>query len=208
MASKPEITSLNDFVKFHQESFTSYELWLTDELTDYLVAKRDLEKPYTSIVVDIDEDNPIYGVKDNSVQFRFNGRFYIPREDKDSKVLDMETEQWVELFKKWFEEQKLEVVIDETATDFIKFTAIISVLQLPEESAAKVGEVPEGDELPEEKSEDEEVPEEVPEESSKEEEEPAEEAAPDEAEEDAKTETPAEPEDDKELKDFEDALGL
>ena len=202
MAVKPEIISLNDFVRFHQESFTSYELWLTDELTDYLVAKRNLEKPYTSIVVDIDEDNPVYGIKENTVQFRFNGRFYIPR-GKDS--LEMDTEQWIELFKKWFEEQKLEVSIDEKATDFIKFTAMISVLELPEktEEEAPEGEEPEGmgeEESSETKPEGEESEPEGGEEPP----EGEEESEPEEKEEGSETK----PEDDKELQEFEKALGF
>lgn len=211
MASRPEIISLNDFIKIHREAFASYELWLSDELTEFLIVKRDLEKPYTSIVIDIDEDEPVYGVKDSNVQLRFNGRFYIPVEDKNVKPLNMKPEQWVELFQQWFDEKELEVVIGDTAKDLIKFTAIIPALQMPDEGNEEGGESEEGTDSAPEKATEEggEAPvgEEAPEtdetggESEKEESEPSEEPEAKEAEE------PKEGED-KELKEFEEALGL
>lgn len=210
MASRPEIISLNDFIKIHREAFASYELWLSDELTEFLIVKRDLEKPYTSIVIDIDEDEPVYGVKDSNVQLRFNGRFYIPVEDKNVKPLNMKPEQWVELFQQWFDEKELEVVIGDIAKDLIKFTAIIPALQMPE-GDEEGGESEEGTDSAPEKTTEEggEAPvgEEAPEtdetggESEKEESEPSEEPEAKEAEE------PKEGED-KELKEFEEALGL
>jgi len=223
MAYKPEIMSLNDFVKLNREAFTPYELWLTDELTDYLVAKRDLEKPYTSIVIDLDEDEPLYGVKENKTLVRFNGRFYIPGEDKNVKPLNMKPEQWVELLETWFKEQKIEVVIDDKATDIIKFTAIVPTLEMPE-AAPEAEKTEEGaDEAKPEESAEEEGElavgdEEVPTEETPEGEEPAGEEPEGETEE--STEEPAKeteeketeekeaPEEDAELKEFEEALGL
>jgi hypothetical protein len=204
MAQKPEITSLNDFVKIHQESFISQELWLTDEITEYLVAKRDLEKPYVSLVIDIDQENPVYGIKDNTVQFRFNGRFHIPVSDEKDQTLELTSEQWVELLQQWFDENEVEVVIGEKAVDFIKFTAIVSVLELPEQSPEGEGDTSEEAESPEETSEDmgaEEgtEPKAEPESGPESEETKEAEESPKETE---------EPEDDKELKEFEDALGL
>jgi hypothetical protein len=209
MAQKPEIISLNDFVKIQQESFISQELWLTDGITEYLVAKRDLEKPYVSLVIDIDQENPVYGIKDNSVQFRFNGRFHIPVSDKEDQALELTSEQWVELLQQWFDENGVEVVIGEKAIDFIKFTAIMSVLELPEQSPEGEGDTPsEEGGSPEESSEDMGT-----EESTEPKAEP--ESGPETEESETTPETneaeesPKEtPDDDKELKEFEDALGL
>lgn len=205
MADRPEITSFNQFIQLNWEMFIPYELWLTDELIDYLVVKRDLEKAYTSIVVDLDRDEPIYGFRDDKIYLRFNGRFYIPVEDKNVQKLNMTSEQWIEIFETWFNEQGLEVVIDETATDLVKFTAIIPVLDMPEEAPAPEGgtdavedSVEEEDDVDTEEVTDEgesaEIPEEEPKEESEESEGPKEEG-PDES-------------DDMELQEFEKALGL
>lgn len=204
MAYKPSIITLNDFVKLNQDTFTPYELWLTDELTDYLIAKRNLEKSYTSIVIDLDEDAPVYGFKDNNILLRFNGRFYIPVEDKNLNHLELRPEQWVELCQDWFKDQDIEVIFDEKAMDVIKFTAIISCLEMPEEAESSEGETPEG-ETPEGESEEsgtseekDEEPLESPEETGKESSEET-------------SEEPTEPESeesDEELKEFEKALGL
>jgi len=147
MAYKPDIMALNEFVMLNQDAFAPYELWLTDELTNYLVSKRDLEKSYTSIVIDLDDENPIYGFREDKIYLRFNGRFYIPVEDKNVKNLNLKSEQWVELFNEWFKEQESEVIIDETAKDFIKFTAILAVLEMPNEAPKpEGGETDEGEE--------------------------------------------------------------
>ena len=218
MTYKPEIMPLNDFVKINQDAFTPYELWLTDELTDYLVAKRDLEKSYTSIVIDIDNDNPVYGFREDKIFLRFNGRFYIPTEDKNIKKLNMTPDQWVELFNEWFKEQEVEVVIEEKATDLIKFTAIISALEMPEEAPKAEEEkgteeegAPAEEETEEEGKEAGETPAETSEEAPTEEtEEPATEETEEPAAEEPEEEEKAEPEesDDEELKEFEKALGL
>lgn len=207
MAYKPEIISLNDFVKMQREAFTPYELWLTDELTNYLVAKRDLDESYTSIVIDLDIDEPIYGLKDNNIQLRFNGRFYLPVEDRNIKPINIGPKQWVELFKKWFDDEKLEVVIDETATDFIKFTALIPVIEIPEMEKSTEEDAKEeggGSEETEETEAIEESPEEKPEET------PSEETEPETEVETEEKESPVENEgqEDQELKEFEKALGL
>ena len=152
MAQRPEVKSLNDFVKIHGDGFTPFELWLTDELTDYLVVKRNTDKNYTSVVIDTDRENPVYGVKDNKLQLRFNGRFFIPSEDKNGTPLNLKPEQWVELVEAWFKDQELEVVIGDKAIDFIKFTAIIPVLDMPEPTP-EAEETPEGEGEPEEEPE-------------------------------------------------------
>jgi len=204
MAQKPDIMSLNDFVKVHQESFISYELWLIDELTEYLVAKRDLEKPSVSIIIDIDSENPVHSVDDALVNFRFNGRFYIPVSDKKDRALNLTSDQWIELLQTWFAENELKVVIGEKAADFVKFTVIMSVLELPEQTASE----DEGD------SKESEAPAETPTEPSGPSEEtgPSEEIEPSETgpSEESNTEAPTETEteDDTELKEFEEALGL
>lgn len=211
MAYKPEIMSINDFVKLNQDAFTPYELWLTDELTDYLVAKRDLDKTSTSVVIDLDEDNPVYGYRDDNIFLRFNGRFYIPNEDKNIKRLNLKPDQWIELFKEWFKEHEIEVVIDEKATDLIKFTAIVSCLTMPEEAASDESSDTSEDEEPgtgedqDESTETQETtePETAPGGESSESEDLTEET-PESGNESAETETT----DDAELKEFEEALGL
>jgi len=205
MATRPEIKSLNDFVRVHGEAFTSFELWLNDELSDYLVAKRNLDKAYTSIVIDLDREEPVYGVKDNKLQLRFNGRFFMPSEDKNGSSLKIKPEQWKELCESWFKEQDLEVVVGDEATDFIKFTAIVPVLEMPEVTESESdespkGEMPEGEEAPK----DEEMPEgdEEPEGEM-----PEGEEAP-KGEPEPKEEAPKEEDKDAELKEFEQALGI
>lgn len=204
MADKPEITPFNQFIQLNWEMFIPYELWLTEALTEYLVAKRDLEKSYTSVVIDMDRDEPIFGYREDNIYLRFNGRFYIPMEDKNVKRLNMTSEQWIELFKNWFKEQELEVVVDESATDLIKFTAIIPVLGMPEKAPPPEGAEEEeapaeegGEEKPTEEGEGEEPKEEG------EEEEPKEESKESEGPEEGSEES-----EDMELKEFEDALGL
>lgn len=212
MARKPDTVSLNDFVKVHQESFISFELWLTDELTEYLVAKRNLDKSYVAIVIDIDMENPVYGLENNFVQFRFNGRFHIPVSDKDENTLELKPEQWVELIKQWFDENELNVVIGEKAADFVKFTVIMPVMELPEqseqESSSEEGSEQNSEET--ESSEPSESTDETTQTSESPESEPSTDIS-DESQEETETETP-EPEspaeDDEELKEFEKALGL
>lgn len=204
MADKPEIISFNQFIQLNWDMFVPYELWLTEELTEYLVAKRDLEKAYTSIVIDLDRDEPIYGYREDNIYVRFNGRFYLPMEDRNVKKLNMTSEQWIELFKTWFKEQEIEVVIDESATDLIKFTALVPVLGMPEEAPPIEGEgeiSEEGEESPEEGEEPPEEGEESPE---------GEESKETEKEGSKESEGPegSEESEDMELKEFEEALGL
>jgi len=206
--AKPEVKSLNDFVRIHGEAFTSFELWLTDDLTDYLVAKRNLDKSYTSIVIDLDREEPVYGVKDNKLQLRFNGRFSPPSEDKNGTPLQIKPEQWIELCETWFKEQELEVIVGDKATDFIKFTAILPVLEMPETSEPEEepeGEKPEGGEEPPEGGEPA-GPEGEPEGGEP----PAEAPEGEEEGEGEGEEAPKAPEgeEDAELKEFEQALGI
>jgi hypothetical protein len=207
MAQKPSSMSLNDFVKIHQESFISYELWLIDGLTEYLVAKRDLNKPSVSVIIDIDSENPVHSVDNNSVKFRFNGRFYIPVSDKQNQSVTMTSDQWVELLQQWFDENEVEVVIGEKATDFVKFTAIMSVLELPEQSSTDEGTGGESGEegQAETPSEELDTPSESPESPEPMSEEPEPEDLETEPEAPTENETS---EDDAELKEFEEALGL
>lgn len=222
MAAKPEIISFGDFVNNHREDFTPFELWIVDELTEYLVNKLDLDKEYTSVVLDADEDNPVGKITDNKVSVRLNGRFYLPKENRQGNEIVETTSEWAKIAKEWFDSVEIEVTFDDEAEDLLKFTAMVPAIDLEgidmvdegEEVAPENEEIaPEGDEgeegsesPPEEETppegeetapteEGEETP---PEEETKEEETPEEESSPETTEEE-----PSE-----ELKDFEKALGL
>jgi hypothetical protein len=124
--------------------------------------------------------------------------------DEKDQTLELTSEQWVELLQQWFDENEVEVVIGEKAVDFIKFTAFVSVLELPEQSPEGEGDTSEEAESPEETSEDMGA-EEGTEPKAEPESEPESEETKEAEESPKETE---EPEDDKELKEFEDALGL
>jgi hypothetical protein len=204
MAVRPEVIPFADFVKSHQEEFTPFELWVVDELTEHLVNKLDLDKEYTSVIVDIDEDEPIGNTEGSDIDVRLNGRFYLPKEDRNGKTLELTAEKWADVAKEWFDESELKVTFNTESTDLLKFTVFVAAISLPEASS-------EGAETPAEEpasADDTEAP--PAEESAPE----AEETAPSESEEEpavekpTKEETaPSEPED-SELKEFEEALGI
>lgn len=205
MAVKPDIIPFTDFVKSHQEEFTPFELWVVDELTEYLVNKLDLDKEYTSVIVDIDADEPVSSVEGDQVNLRFNGRFYLPKEDRNGKSLGMTAEKWAEFAKGWFDENDVAATFNTESTDLLKFTVLIAAISLPEGSSGESSpaEEPAPIDEAEAPSAGEETAEE-PTEPTPAGEEPQEEEAPEgEPEETA----PSEPED-SELKEFEDALGI
>ena len=205
---KPSSISLTDFISDHREDFVAFETWLADDLTNLFIVKNDLNRLYTSIIVDIDEDEPIGKTKDGKLTIRLNGRFYLPREDRNSKPLNLEISSWVKIAQEWFDKNEIEVHFDTEAKDLLKFTAFVAALDIPELQEEEKEEEPEPIEEPPEDSEDtgdttedtggEEGPE--PETS------PSEESAP-EGEEEKEPKEPKE-ESGKELKEFEEALGL
>ena len=210
MAARPEIIPFQDFVNAHKEEFTPFELWLVDELTEHLVNKLDLDKSFTSIVVDTDEENPVGKVNGNEILIRLDGRFYLPTEDRTGKAIALSSEEWVDTAKAWFDEVELEVSFDTESTTLLKFTVFVPALELPEgatggeaeeappeggETTPEAGEAPEGGEG----TETEETPPEG-------EEAPKEEGTPEKPEE--PKEKPAEEEHDEELDEFTKALGL
>jgi len=215
MSARPEVIPFQDFVNAHKEEFTPFELWVVDELTDHLVNKLDLDKSFTSIVVDADEENPVGKITDSEVLIRLNGRFYLPTEDRTGKTITLSTQEWAALAKEWFTEVDLTADFNTESTDLLKFTVFVPALGLPEGVATEATEEvtpeseetpPEGEKAPEggEGTETEEKPAEAPEEAEKattpEEAEPKEEATEEPKEE-------AEPKD-KELEEFEKALGM
>ena len=219
MTVRPDIIPFSDFVNAHKEQFAPFELWIVDELTEFLVNKLDLDKSYTSIIVDANEEDPVGKITANDVSIRLNGRFYFPTEDRTGKKITLTSQEWADTAKAWFDETELEVSFDIKATDLLKFTVFVPALELPEgvgsEEAPTEEVAPESETSPSESekppeegetpSEEETAPEgkETPEgEEEKKEEEKPEEGAP---------EGPAEKapeEEDEELKDFEKALGI
>jgi hypothetical protein len=213
---KPSNISITDFITNHKEDFVAFETWLADDLTDLFIIKNDLNREYTAIIVDIDEDDPIGKAKDGTLTVRLNGRFYMPREDRNGKSLNMDITDWVKVAQEWFDKNEIEVHFDTEAKDLLKFTAFVGALDIP----GDFGEESEGgseedssSEMDKDESESgsknlsdlstlpepgEEGPEEGPGESEGPELEEPEEQEPEEKPEESK----------KELKEFEDALGL
>lgn len=184
----PDTFTLNHFVDTHREEFVKYELWVSEELTQHLIEAHNLDPAFTTVIVDMDEEEPVGKSVDGVVLVRLNGRFYIPQKDKQGVDLEMTPEDWYESAAEWFEENGVEVTLDEDSDELIKFTSFVGAVELPEPEAA--AEEPEGDEPADESGEGAE-------------EEPAEEVG-DEAE-------PVEEDldsGDEDLKEFEDALGL
>ena len=126
--AKPDPFELNYLIKLHKEDFVKFELWVADGLTEHLIRSKDLDPSYTTVVVDIDEDNPVA----DSGKIRLNGRFYIPTTDKMGTDLNLEPTDWVEITNQWFEENELEVTIDDNPRDLIKFTVFVEGIALPE----------------------------------------------------------------------------
>lgn len=211
---KPESITLNEFINKHKEEFVPFELWIVDELTDFIVKKQDLDKEFTSIVVDCDEDEPLAGLSNSAIQIRLNGRLYFPLEDRTGRTLNLSPEQWTELAQEWFDQNEVTVSFDHNSKDLLKFTAILPAIEIPpietpetqtetaedssEESGAESAPIsPEGDETPDhdtEPAEDTNSPE-------------TEISSPDES---TPESTPSEDqsETDEELAEFEKALGL
>ena len=219
---KPNNISITDFIANHKEDFVAFETWLADDLTDFFIVKNDLNREYTAIIVDIDEDDPIGKAKDGELTVRLNGRFYMPKEDRNSKSLDMDINAWIKNAQEWFDKNEVEVHFDTEAKDLLKFTAFVDALDIPsdfgssEESSDDSFSEPSEPSAPSEENKSEEESEESeesepfgepeppsgPEEKPEEKEEKTE--KPEEKEE--KTEKPEESKTD--LKDFEEALGL
>lgn len=211
---KPSNISITDFITNHKEDFVAFETWLADDLTDLFIIKNDLNREYTAIIVDIDEDDPIGKSKNGTLTVRLNGRFYMPREDRNSKPLNMDITDWVKVAQEWFDKNEIEVHFDTEAKDLLKFTAFVGALDIPgdfgeegESSSDEPSDSGPSDEpsdsknlsdlsnLPEPGGSDTEEPEEPEEEPEEPEEKPE--------------ETEEEPEESKKgLKEFEDALGL
>lgn len=204
MAVRPEVIPFADFVKAHQEEFTPFELWVVDELTEHLVNKLDLDKEYTSVIVDIDEDDPIGNSEGSDIDVRLNGRFYLPKEDRNGKTLELTAEKWADVAKEWFDESELKVTFNTESTDLLKFTVFVAAISLPEASS-EGAETPAEEPAPADDTEAPPAEENAPE---------AEETAPSESAEEPTAEEPKEEEtapsepDDSELKEFEDALGI
>ena len=181
----PEVLTLNHFVDTHREEFVKFELWISEELTQHLIEAHDLDPAFTTVVIDMDEDEPVGKNVENVATLRLNGRFYIPQADKHGVDLEMTPEQWYESAKKWFDEEEVEVTLDEDSDELVKFTAFLPAIELPEAEAPAEEEAADG----------------------------ADEGAADEGGADegaAEEEAGADEEtsDDEDLKEFEDALGL
>jgi hypothetical protein len=213
MAARPEIIPFNDYVNAHREEFTPFELWMVDELTDHLVNKLDLDREYTSVVIDTDEDQPISSITEGKVHIRLNGRFYVPKEDRNGKELTETNSQWADIAKEWFEEVEIEVTFDEGAEDLLKFTAMVPTIEIEGVSGGEEEVAPEGEETAPEGEETEEGDETPPEEETPPEgeettpSEEGEETPPEETEEETEEAPPTE-ESSEELQEFEKALGL
>ena len=169
---KPDPISLNTFLAANVEQFTEYELWLSDGLTEFLSAEKNLDPSHPTVIVDVEEEEPVKKVVDGKITIRYNGRFFIPKEDLDGLTFKEKPEDWSALIEKWFMANDIEVAMDKSATNMVKFTAFLDTLEIPEEKEeAAPSEAP-----PEEE------PETAPEETAPTEEK-SEETAPEEAEE-------------------------
>lgn len=196
--AKPEPFELNYLVKLHKEEFVKFELWLSDELTNHIIRAKDLDPAYTSVVVDLDEDEPL----NDKGQLRLNGRFYIPTKDKKGVDLNTQPSDWVDITKEWFDDNDVEVTIEEDPSDLVKFTVFMDGINLPSGG----GEVDEGEESMDEGAEEGAPPEEDMEDDFGEEAPEEIEEAP---EEDFSEDAGRPPGDDEQdLKDFEKSLGL
>jgi len=192
----PQPITLTHFIDIHREEFVKFELWISEELTQHLIEAHNLDPAFTTVVVDMDEEEPVGKSVDSIVLLRLNGRFYMPLKDKQGVDLELTAEKWIESAKGWFDENEVEVTFDEDSNDLIKFTAFVPGVELPEteEPAAEEGAEEPADEG--EEAADEEPAKEGEEGAD---EEPADEEPADEGEEGA---------DEEGLKEFEDALGL
>lgn len=203
---KPSSISLTDFISNHREDFVAFETWLADDLTNLFIVKNDLNRLHTSIIVDIDEDEPIGKTKDGKLTIRLNGRFYLPREDRNSKPLNLDINGWVKIAQEWFDKNEIEVHFDTEAKDLLKFTAFVAALDIPElqeeEKEEPEPEPAEEGTPPEEDSED------TGAEDTGEGSEPEPESSPEESAPEGKEAKEPKEESGKELKEFEEALGL
>lgn len=215
---KPSNISITDFITNHKEDFVAFETWLADDLTDLFIIKNDLNREYTAIIVDIDEDDPIGKSKNGTLTVRLNGRFYMPREDRNSKPLNMDITDWVKVAQEWFDKNEIEVHFDTEAKDLLKFTAFVGALDIPGDFGGEGGEGGEGEESessepsfdePSDDSKNLSDLSNLPEPGSDEPDESGSDEAPEEPEEEPEEKPEEEPEESKkELKEFEDALGL
>ena len=205
---KPNSISLTDFISNHREDFVAFETWLADDLTNLFIVKNDLNRLHMSIIVDIDEDDPVGKTKDGKLTIRLNGRCYLPKEDRNDKPLNLEIGDWTKVAQEWFDRNETEVHFDTEETDLLKFTAFVDAIEIPSDITEPAVEENES-EIPEESPETEEGEEgEEGESSEKPEEKPEESEESEESEEPEEPEKPEEPKEKKELKEFEDALGL
>jgi len=147
LAARPVPFDLAYLTNLHREEFVKFELWVSDDLTEHLIRAKDLDPSYTTVVVDLDQDEPLGDVEGQDVKIRLNGRFYMPDNDKKGISLGMEPSEWVEIAKAWFEENEVEVTFVEDPEDLVKFTAFVAAITLPEGvSGGDEGEA--GDEVP------------------------------------------------------------
>jgi cobalamin biosynthesis protein CobT len=129
---KPNNILLSDFINTHKEDFISFELWVVDDLTDFMVSHFNLLASDLSLIVDIDEEDPFAGLEDSKISLRFNGRFSPPKEDKQGKDLAMNLDGWVEKLKEWFSNNDVKIFFNEDLKDIIKFTLFIPAMDVPE----------------------------------------------------------------------------
>jgi len=233
--SKPNNILLSDFINTHKEDFISFELWVVDDLTDFLVSHLNLLASDLSLIVDIDEEDPFASLENNKISLRFNGRLSPPKDDKQGNDLAMDLDKWVEKLKEWFSTNDVKIFFNENLKDIIKFTLFIPALDVPEpvlreneqetqreqddQQQADESATPSSDEVDESGSSEEkpEVSDDKEQKESEKPEEKSEETEPKTPEKSEKTkpetdeqseDTSKKESDDAELKEFEKALGL
>lgn len=130
--AKPDPFDLNHLTDLHREEFVKFELWMSDELTEYLIRAHNLDPGYTTVVVDMDENEPLASMSGNEIKIRLNGRFYMPLHDKQGVELKIPPEEWVETAQAWFDENDIQVEMNEDPKDLIMFTAFLAAIVLPE----------------------------------------------------------------------------
>ena len=152
--AKPEPYDLNNFISIHQEEFVRFELWIADELTKFIAQEQNLNAKYAAVIVDLDEVEPVARIDGDQILLRYNGRFFIPREDKDGNEISIPPDEWNTLFKTWFEENESEVSFNEEAKDLVKFTSLVPSLTIPEETLGEPLEEEPAEEAPEDEGEE------------------------------------------------------
>jgi hypothetical protein len=152
---------LSELVATNIGQLAPLELAIGDGLTEHLSESQNIDSVDLAVVVDADQEDPVAKFDNGDVYIRYNGRFSIPKFDKNGVKVPLDSAGWRNLTKEWFQENDMQYAFDDTSEDVMKFTAIAPSFTVPVSAPEEETEEEKPEESGEETEESEEKTEET-----------------------------------------------